>query len=210
MSGPEALIQLSLDRKTGAEPFHVGPQRLQFDVLSFWQWSASDLVSNALRGRLAEFLVAQGLHIAGGVRAEWDAYDLQLENGVTIEVKSAAYLQTWSQPTASTISFGIAPAHAWDAKTNTLAPEARRQAQIYVFALLHHRDKATLDPTDVDQWTFYALPPSVLDARLPQQKTLRLASLLSLNPTQCNFGRLREVVESLSATLVRQVADPGE
>jgi hypothetical protein len=112
-------------------------------------------VSNALRGRLAEFLVAQALGIAGGVRPEWDAYDLRLDNGVTIEVKSAAYLQTWAQRVASTISFSIAPAHAWDAESNTTALEARRQAQIYVFALLHHRNKATLDPTDVDQWTFF-------------------------------------------------------
>ena len=53
--------RLSVSRKTGGERFRCGPEPLPFDLLSFWQWSASDLASNALRGRVAEFLVAQAL-----------------------------------------------------------------------------------------------------------------------------------------------------
>jgi hypothetical protein len=55
---------------------------------------------------------------------------------VTIEVKSAAYLQTWAQKTLSVISFDIAPTWFWEATTNELATEARRQADLYGFALL--------------------------------------------------------------------------
>ena len=161
--GEMRLPPLVVSRKTGAEVFRVGPSPLCFDLLSFWQWSASDLASNALRGRLAEFLVAHALGIADGVRAEWDAYDLRSRQGRTIEVKSAAYLQTWAQKALSAINFDIAPTRFWGAATNELASESRRQADLYVFALLAHRDKTTLDPMDLSQWEFYLLPTAVLD-----------------------------------------------
>jgi hypothetical protein len=187
--------QLTVTRKTGGERFRDGHQPLPFDLLSFWQWSASDLASNALRGRVAEFLVAQALDIANGVRAEWDAYDLRARCGATIEVKSAAYLQTWAQKSLSAISFNIAPTRSWDAATNVLAPEARRQADLYVFALLAHQDKATFDPMDVEQWVFFVLPTTVLNTRFPAQKQLGLAGLRNLGPVECRFGQLRATVE---------------
>jgi hypothetical protein len=152
------LPPLTVSRKSGAEPFRAGSTPLAFDLLSFWQWSASDLASNALRGRLAEFLVAQAWGIADGVRSEWDPYDLRSRQGHTIEVKSAAYLQTWAQKALSTIMFDIAPTRCWDAATNVLATDVRRQADLYVFALLAHQDKPTLDVMDLNQWQFHLLP----------------------------------------------------
>src|SRR5262249_45192325 len=125
------LPPVDVTRKTGTEPFHDGPSPLHFNLLSFWQWSASDLVSNALRGRLAEFLVMQALGITGGVRDEWGPYDLHTPDGITIEVKSAAYVQSWAQRGLSAINFDIAPTRFWDARTNTLATEVRRQAGVY-------------------------------------------------------------------------------
>jgi hypothetical protein len=188
--------QLPASRKTGLEHFRCGRESLAFDLLGFWQWSASDLASNALRGRLAEFLVAQALGVAGGVRAEWDAYDLCSQYGITVEVKSAAYLQTWRQTAPSKISFDIAPTRGWDSTTNSTDVNARRHAVVYVFALLAHRDKETLDPMNVEQWVFFVLPTTVLDARLPSQKQLGLAGLLSLRPIECRFVQLRDAVEA--------------
>jgi len=66
--------------------------------------SLSDLVSNATRGRLAEFIVAQALNVdTSGVRDEWAAYDLLTSSGIKVEVKSAAYLQSWAQRRHSNI-----------------------------------------------------------------------------------------------------------
>jgi hypothetical protein len=79
-----------MNRKSGTERFHRNGAQLGFDLLSFWQWSSSDLVNNVLRGRLAEYIVAQDLGVAGGTRTEWDAYDLQTKSGIKVEVKSAA------------------------------------------------------------------------------------------------------------------------
>ncbi len=195
--GSNLFPPLTVARKTGHEPFVNGGQPLPFDLLSFWQWSASDLASNTLRGLVAEFLVAQALSIADGLRAGWDAYDLRTRGGVTIEVKSSAYLQTWAQNKLSAISFDIAPTRLWEATTNVLAAEPRRQADLYVFALLAHQEKATFDPVDVSQWAFFVLPTAVLNARLPSQKNLGLAGLRALGPVECAFGQLREVIEAV-------------
>ncbi len=88
ISFPGLLVQC----KTGHEQFRSGETRLPFTLLDFWKWSASDLVSNAPRGCLAEFLVAQALGIVDGLRVEWDACDLRIPDGLTVEVKSAAYV----------------------------------------------------------------------------------------------------------------------
>jgi len=115
-------------RRTGDEPFHENGHSLGFDVREFWSWSSSDLLSNALRGRVAEFLVAKALGVADGVRNEWDAFDLTSKTGITVEVKSSAYLQSWAQRGPSVPSFGIAPTVAWSEVTNEYSGAARRQA----------------------------------------------------------------------------------
>ena len=63
-------------RKTGEEVFSLDGNPSDFTLMNFWQWSASDLVSNATRGILAEFIVAKALDIVDEVRSEWDPYDL--------------------------------------------------------------------------------------------------------------------------------------
>ena len=141
-------------RKSGSERFRDGLKELDFDLLSFWQWSASDLVSNATRGIVAEYLVARAISAnAEGVRDEWAAYDLETEDGVKVEVKSAAFLQSWYQVRPSRVSFIVPKARAWDPSTNFLSEKPVRQADVYVFALLAHQDKLTIDPMDVGQWT---------------------------------------------------------
>jgi hypothetical protein len=93
-----ALGQLKVRRKTGAERLNEGPIDLGVDLLDFWRWSVSDLVSNVTRGRFAEHLVARALEIAtDGVRDEWAAFDLVTPAGIKVEVKSAAFIQTWHQ-----------------------------------------------------------------------------------------------------------------
>src|SRR5690349_5445525 len=125
----DSLGMLNIIRRTGAEKFRAGTSDLGFDLLSFWQWSCSDLLSNTTRGVVAEFLVARALDVAAdGVRHEWAAYDLETKEGVTVEVKSAAYLQRWRQDQLSRISFVVPKTRAWDPHTNRLSDEVARQA----------------------------------------------------------------------------------
>jgi hypothetical protein len=192
-----SLDKLTVSKKTGSERFHVNGQVLPFDVLSFWRWSSSDLVNNAMRGMLAEYLVACDLGITDGMRVEWDAYDLQTRQGVKVEVKSAAYLQSWHQRQLSPISFDIRPTIGWDASTNTSEVVRKRPADVYVFALLKHQDKASLDPLNVTQWDFYVLPAATLDVRVPTQKRLSLTTLQRLDPLKVQFGEMASTIAEL-------------
>lgn len=196
--------QLKASRKTGEEKFYRNGNPLDLSLLSFWQWSASDLVSNATRGILAEYIVATALGLADlEVRAEWNAFDLLMKDGIKIEVKSAAYLQSWYHKKRSTITFGIRPTRLWDASSNELAAELKRQAHIYIFCLLNHEVKDSLDPLNLDQWEFYILRASVLDEKFPTQKTIGLASLLKLNPHRARYEGIAGYVGKLSSEMIR-------
>lgn len=192
-----SLHALEATRLTGAEPFHRSGQHLGFDLRSFWQWACSDINGNALRGLVAEYLVGRAVGGDGGVRTEWHAYDVVTSSGLKVEVKTSAYLQTWKQEKLSAISFDIAPKRGWDAATNTMADTASRSANVYVFAVHSHKDKATLDPLDADQWEFYVLPAAVLDERVPGQKTIALSSLLKLRPKKVGFDGLADAIGGL-------------
>ena len=177
-------------------PFRDGDQKLAFNLLDFWRWSSSELLSNALRGVLAEFLVGQALGALTEGRTEWDAYDLQTPEGTKVEVKSAAYLQSWPQKELSKISFGIAPTLGWDAKSNTYSPERRRQADMYVFCLLEHDDPDTVDPMDLLQWRFWVVPTTVLAERFGDQKTVSLGPLVGLAGEGVRYGFLKSAVDA--------------
>jgi hypothetical protein len=205
-SAAKGYARLKPTRKTGEEHFyrHNQMQSLDLKLIDFWRWSASDLVSNATRGILAEYIVAHTLGLADGVRAEWDAYDLYLPttskpDGVKIEVKSASYLQSWFHKELSVISFNISPTQVWDAETNTLATELKRQADIYVFCLLGHKEKETLDPLNLSQWEFYVLPTTVLNEKVPTQKRIGLSSLLKLDPIKVNYEQLAECIQKMAS-----------
>lgn len=175
-------------RRSGEERFHQGGADLDLNLRSFWQWSASDLVSNALRGVLAEYLVAQALGEANdGIQEEWAPYDLRTPEGITIEVKSAAEIQSWHQERLSTISFLCPKTRAWPPQTGLYEEGPRRQARVYVFALLAHQNQATLDPLNLDQWEFYVVPTAVLDARERSQHSITLPSLKALHGEPVTF-----------------------
>jgi len=179
----------------GTEMFHEANSPLHFNVLSFWQWAFSDLVTNATRGVLAEYLVAQALGVAKDrVREEWAPFDMVTANGIKVEVKSAAYIQAWQQKQLSRIIFRVPMTRAWNKHTNRQSNEARRQADVYVFALLAHADQRTLDSLDVCQWEFYVLPTSALDGRARSQHSITLPSLKKLAGDPVGYRVLRAAV----------------
>ena len=113
----------------------------------FHEWAYDDLLANTTRGVLAEYIVAKALGTLDTKRVEWHKHDLEID-GVGVEVKSAAYLQSW-ETRPSTISFGISPAMGWDAGTNTYGASAERSAAVYVFCLLNGTEREHVDPLDV-------------------------------------------------------------
>ena len=183
---------------TGNEPFKGdGPQAR---LLDYWRWSGSSLLDNTARGMLAEFLVATALGLQGTPRVEWDRYDLQAKDRSAIEVKSAAYIQTWKQEAPSVTEYRIARRRGWNPDTGEYdqGPK-RRHADVYVFCLLEGAD-----PIDVDHWQFFVISTAVLDARCGAQQTIRLSTLKRLWPRECDYQGLRKAVKQTS----RKSQDP--
>jgi hypothetical protein len=190
------LDAVILTRKTGREHFVLDNKQTNYTLINFWQWLGSDLTNNAFRGMLAEFIVACDLGLDYGIRTEWDAYDLITKEGIKVEVKSAAYLQSWQQTKLSKIEFSICPTNAWDSDSGIYNSEKKRQADVYVFALLKHLEKLTLNPLDLDQWEFYVLPTIDLNEKIPIQRKIGLNSLIKLKPVQVKFGEINKAINN--------------
>ncbi|NOZ79726.1 MAG: hypothetical protein GXP48_11220 [Acidobacteria bacterium] len=191
----EKYPELDVTQKTGDEPFHENGKPLNDNLLSFWQWSASDLVGNAMRGILAEYIVASAVGVTEGHRTEWDSYDIETPEGIKVEVKSGAYIQSWSQKKLSTIQFGIRPTQGWDSKNNTYTTAVERQSDVYVFCVLYHKFQETIDPLNVSQWLFYALATEELNQALGGQKTITLSSLMKLQPINATYNELYSAIK---------------
>jgi len=191
------LPAIKTQLKTGQEPFTFNDTELPINVLSFWQWSSSELLGNALRGILAEFIVASSIDTLDKPREEWDAYDLITKNGLKIEIKSSSYLQSWKQTVLSKIIFGIQPTSSWDDQTDKRTKKKIRQSDIYIFCVLSHTNKETVDPLNLNQWDFYLLETNILNEKVETQKTITLSSLLKLNPIKTDYSGLKENIQKL-------------
>lgn len=165
-------------------------------LLGFWRWAYSQTLDNALRGVLAEYLV--GLALGGPdreARVEWDPYDLTTPDGVKIEVKSTAYLQSWAQKRKSTLVFNIPETTPWDVVTGLWTTDRARQSDVSVFCVFTAVDPDTADPLDMAQWDFYVAPTSRLNEALGGQKTVTLSSLKErVVPEQVRYTGLADAV----------------
>lgn len=163
-------------------------------VGDFWSWAYSDILNNVVRSTFAEFLVASALGLLDTPRVEWDAVDLHYR-GKGIEVKSSAYVQSWSQEKPSGVRFDIAKRLAWDARTNTSATEPVRSAGCYVFCLYPETDPAKVDVLDVSAWEFYVLSTAHIERVLGDQKTVGIKRIQSMcDPV--GYGGLKAGIES--------------
>ena len=186
------LPELDITPKSGQEEFHVGGEPVGFNLLCFWRWYVSDILSNVTRGIVAEYVVAQALGVACKVRAEWDKFDLKTRHCISVEVKSSAYIQRWRQKELSKPRFNVSSSRGWESSTGHTEDESRHQADVYVFTLLAHREKETVDPLNLEQWEFYVLPRSTVAAL--GQKTMGIGTLRKLAKA-IPYAGLREAVE---------------
>jgi hypothetical protein len=190
----EELDKINIEQKNGNELFTFYENNTQCKLIDFWKWSVSDLISNATRGTLAEFIVAMAMEIdLSTVREEWDAYDLETEDGIKIEIKTSAYLQTWFQKNYSKIIFSIKPAYSWNAKTNETSKIKSRPSDIYVFCLLKHKNKKTVNPLKLEQWIFYVVSTKRINNICGNKNSIQLNSLEKI--TECvNYNELKEKI----------------
>ncbi len=181
----------------GDQSFCAGGAPLRFRPGDYWRWSGSDLLGNTGRGVLAEYLVGCALDAVRGPRLEWGAHDL-LFGAVKVEVKSAAYFQSWPQKRASPIRFGVGRRrHAWDSETGTeeRADPPQRWADVYVFCELGEPGGTEPDPFNLDEWRSYVASRAVLDEESGDQKTVSRRRLGEMGCAALPCDQIRAAVE---------------
>jgi hypothetical protein len=132
-------------------------------VRDFWRWAFSDLRANNVRGVFAEWLVARLLDLPLRPRESWASYDLVTPDGVTLEVKAAAYVQSWAQRAPSAIIFGGLRGQTWTPLTG-FSGTRTYNADLYVFCLQTEQTAAAWNACDLAQWRFWLLPRAAVAA----------------------------------------------
>ncbi len=189
---PFSLPQIFSQQKTGNEALTFEDENTDLKLIDFWKWSVSDIISNATRGIFAEFIVATALKIdLSAVREEWGAFDLTSPEGIKVEVKASAYIQSWEQYKLSSIQFSTKATLPWDYTIDKRSSVAVRLSDVYVFSLLHHSDQSTIDPMKLEQWEFYVLPTSIVTNR--NKNSISLKTLQSLTMA-VKYDKLREAI----------------
>lgn len=129
------------------------------------------------------------------MRVNWLPYDVTSPSGRRVEVKSAAYIQSWTpEDVFSQIKFDIGKKLAWNGATYASKPD--RNCDLYVFCVFTAltRDISVLN---LDYWDFYVLPTSVLNEKVPEQKSIALSSLLKLEPVKTDYAGLGTIIETI-------------
>lgn len=187
-----------VSKLTGDELF-INTGNAQFRVLDFWQYAFSNLNSNVLRGALAEFLVEAALKKIDeiDIRNPWGDYDVVYDKK-TIEVKCCSYLQDWDQVKLSNILWSGLKAKTlyWnDAVAKQKKDETPEyKAQYYVLALLDHKEIATLNILDLNQWKFFVLTQDELRTLTNNGKSVSLSRLEKYGVASHVFGELPNVL----------------
>jgi len=162
-------------------------------IRDFWAWTLSDLRTNTVRPMLAEFLVARALGAHHHPRIEWDACDVRTDDGIRVEVKSAAYLQAWAQVKPSNITFAGLSARTWTPEAG-YSVAGSYNADVYVFGLQTATDHAEYDALNLNQWSFWVLPRSVVEAT--GQRSLSLARVQELSERSLTYAELAHRVRA--------------
>ena len=184
---------------SGNEKFTLHGKDTNMTVLDYWTWFCSDLYDNTMRGVMAEFLVTSSFTMVSThlsqTRTNWLPYDVTSPTGRRIEVKSAAYIQSWTpENVCSQIKFDIGKKLAWDGTSYASKPD--RNCDLYVFCVFTALTK-DISVLNLDYWDFYVLPTSVLNEKVPEQKSIALSSLLKLKPVKTDFEGLGEIIETI-------------
>ena len=146
-------------------------------LTTFYRWNSGHLLENRTRGAFAEWLVHRALNISSEFREEWAPVDANYK-GINIEVKSAAYEQSWPQERPSSIVFSM----------------RQKVSDLYVFCLMRGHT-----PEDLDHWDFWVVPTRAL----PNQDSISLNPLRELFGDPVSFEELKPLIDAQCAGATR-------
>ena len=158
---------------------------------AFLRWNSGHLLENRTRGAYAEWLVHLALGLDPGQhRVEWAEVGVTFCS-ITLEVKSAAFVQSWQQTRPSTISF----------------PIEQRAATAYVFCLLAEADPEVVDPQELSQWLFWVVPTPKLHG---ERRSIGLQPLIRAYGEGLRFEELASRIEALRPALRERTSGAAE
>jgi hypothetical protein len=203
ITGGGVLYKRIVPKKlTGQEPF-INTGGKQFTVLDFWRYAFSGLNSNVLRGTLAEYIVETALRDVKDIviRNSWGDWDVMTEDGIKIEVKCCSYIQDWDQNDYSKVVFSGLKAKElyWSeaVKSYKDLAEAAYKADVYILCLVHHKDHATLDILNMDQWSFYILSRYQIAEVASNGKSVSIDRLMKHNIEPVSYKAISTSVQNL-------------
>ena len=118
----------------------------------------------------------------------------RISDGVKLEIKSAAFIQSWSQKNHSKISFSTKAALSWNLETSQQSAVKMRHADVYVFCLLNRTSEQDIDPLNMNHWEFYVMSTKELDNYSRSQHSITLKSLQSLT-TLVSYNQLNDAIK---------------
>jgi hypothetical protein len=189
-------------KKLSGEELFINAGDKKFSVLEFWQYAFSNLNSNVLRGALAEFVIENALKdkIEIGVRNPWADRDVDFK-GKKIEVKCCSYIQDWDQNELSRISWSGLKAKNlyWSSAYGRFQPDAPKdyKADVYILALLDHKEPPTLNILDMAQWRFYVLSKEEIKEISKNGNSVSLTRLDKLKLKSVGFNNIPKELASL-------------
>lgn len=187
-----------------AAKFYLGGMPIEKNIVDFFNWWSSNLMSNATRGILAEYIVAVALGCDHEQKSgEWDGYDLLTPDGIKVEVKSSSYLQAWKQSKPSKIVFSIAASKSFDSHTGLYSDSPGRPSDIYVFCLFNCQDRTEACPRNLDQWTFYLMATREINRLFGMQKSVSLSRLISSGAASAEYATLGQKFRAVASGLSR-------
>lgn len=159
----------------GNERFILHGKELDLKICDFWSFQFSNLIDNL--GYVAEFLVAKALGKDFPDNCDgWTPYDIYY-NRTRIEVKATSYYQSWKKENEVSEKRNFSIRKTNNSETNEIA----RQNDIYVFCVDEGRDVLSANPLNLDNWTFYVVPTSVINEKCGDQKTISLQKITQLD-----------------------------
>lgn len=171
----------------------------------FLDWAFGDSLDNVLRGVIAEYLVHTAVGGINAQRSNWDAFDVQLADGTTIEVKAAGLAQSWSSKKPTPPSYAISPkSQPWSAEEGRWIERTGRLADLWVFAFHAETDASRADPFSTAQWEFQVASSKWLDERFGNQKSVRRSVLLDSGLRPVSYDELLSAVQECVRSLSRQ------
>lgn len=194
---------------SGKESLLLDGKQTDYTMLNFWQLSMSDILFNMNRGTFAEFIVRCALHNGGfNALSEFngtiDAFDItgpiipSLNRSSRIEVKSASFVQSGTQPEQEPVSLPDSRLR-FDIRKKTNPKDdpriEKRNNDLYVFCI-YGANYVTDNILDLKYWRFLVLPTFKIDgnSKYECKNSISAFRLKKLGAVSCDFTGLYETI----------------